>query len=412
MELVHEKYKQTHVGLIPSDWSLVKFKDVCFMKGRIGWQGLNQTEFTNNTEEPFLITGMNFKDGEIRWNEVYHVSNERYEIAKEIQLKINDVLMTKDGTIGKLLFVSDIPYPHKATLNSHLLVFRPLKNSYNPKYLYYNLASPYFDRHVELTKSGTTFFGVSQTSVGEYNIILPPINEQTAIANALSDVDNWINSLEQLITKKRLIKQGVIQELLQPKVGWEVKKLGDIATIVRGASPRPIENPIWFDEISGIGWVRISDVTKSKKTLKETTQKLSDLGVKNSRLVEKDNLIMSICATVGRPILTIFNVCIHDGFVVFKNPSVDKEYLYYFLTSIEDNWSRNGQTGSQMNLNTGLINNTEIPLPPTKEEQTRIAAILSEMDEEITILEENLEKAKQVKLGMMQELLTGRIRLF
>lgn len=114
------------------------------MKGRIGWQGLNQTEFTTNNDEPYLITGMNFKNGAIRWDEVYHVSDERYEIAKEIQLKSGDVLMTKDGTIGKLLYVDYIPYPHKASLNSHLLVFRPLNNSYNPKYLYYHLFSPYF----------------------------------------------------------------------------------------------------------------------------------------------------------------------------------------------------------------------------------------------------------------------------
>ena len=120
---------------------------------------------------------------------------------------------------------------------------------------------------------------------------------------------------------------------------------------------------------------------------------------------------MSICATVGRPILTTFDVCIHDGFVVFRNPLIEKEYLYYFLTYIETDWSKNGQTGSQMNLNTNLINNTYIPFPKSKEEQTRIATILSDMDEEIAQLETKLAKAKQIKQGMMQELLTGRTRL-
>src|SRR5690606_15230252 len=83
------KMKKTEIGVITEDWEIEVFSDVSFMKGRIGWQGLKQTEFTNNDNEPFLITGMNFKEGKIRWDEVYHVSEDRYEIAKEIQLRPN-----------------------------------------------------------------------------------------------------------------------------------------------------------------------------------------------------------------------------------------------------------------------------------------------------------------------------------
>jgi len=120
------------------------------------------------------------------------------------------------------------------------------------------------------------------------------------------------------------IKKGYKQtELGVIPENWEVKKISNIAKITRGASPRPINSPIWFDEKSKTGWVRISDVTKSIKILKYTTQKLSELGIKHSRYVEKNNLIMSICATVGRPILTEIDVCIHDGFVVFSDLKIE-----------------------------------------------------------------------------------------
>jgi len=185
---------------------------------------------------------------------------------------------------------------------------------------------------------------------------------------------------------------------------WEVKKLGDIAEIVRGASPRPIEDPKWFNNNSLIGWVRISDVTSSIKTLQFTTQKLSDLGVKSSRYVERGNLIMSICATIGRPILTLIDVCIHDGFVVFRKPIINKEYLYYFLSFIEKDWSKNGQTGSQMNLNTNLIKTREIQLP-TKAEQTLIANALSDADLYIESLEKLIAKKQKIKQGSLQQLL-------
>ena len=193
-------------------------RDVSTLKGRIGWQGLKQTEFTSNEDEPFLITGMNFKDGAIRWDEVYHISESRYEIAKEIQLRTADLLMTKDGTIGKVLYIDAIPYPGKASLNSHLLLFRPIKGSYNSRYLYSQLSSQRFKDFIELSKSGTTFFGLSQAAVGNYPVLLPPMEEQIRIAAILSDMDAGIVTLEEKLAKARAIKQGMMQELLTGRI--------------------------------------------------------------------------------------------------------------------------------------------------------------------------------------------------
>ncbi|MDE2156862.1 MAG: restriction endonuclease subunit S [Xanthomonadaceae bacterium] len=145
--------------------------------------------------------------------------------------------------------------------------------------------------------------------------------------------------------------------------------------------------------------------------LERTEQRLSQLGIQHSRPVTRNSLIMSICATVDRPIVTKIDVCIHDGFVVFGKITVDQTFLYYVLRAIEGDWSRHGQTGSQMNLNTMLINSTEVLFPPTGEEQTAIAEVLSDVDAEIAALETHLAKTHQLKQGMMQQLLTGRIRL-
>ncbi len=193
-------------------------QEVSSLKGRIGWQGLKQSEFTANENEPFLITGMNFKDGAIRWNEVYHISEDRYEMAKDIQLRTGDVLMTKDGTIGKVLYIDEIPPPGKASLNSHLLLFRPIGGSYHPKYLYYQLSSKRFTDFIELSKSGTTFFGLSQAAVGKYPVVLSLIEEQTAIAAILSDMDAEIAALEAKLVKARQVKQGMMQELLTGRI--------------------------------------------------------------------------------------------------------------------------------------------------------------------------------------------------
>lgn len=193
---------------------------------------------------------------------------------------------------------------------------------------------------------------------------------------------------------------------------WDAVKLGSIArSIHRGASPRPIDDPVWFDETSNVGWVRISDVTRSGRYLIETMQRLSQQGVRHSRFLPRGALIMSICATVGRPIETRIDVCIHDGFIVFERPAVEQGFLYHALKDLEPRWSSKGQTGSQMNLNTGLIKSTQIPLPPTKTEQQAIAEALSDADALIESLEQLLAKKRQITRGAMQALLTGKKRL-
>ncbi len=207
-------FKQYDYGIIPDDWSVRPFNKVSSMNGRIGWQGLKQDEFTENPDDPFLITGMNFKDGRIRWGEVYHIPTKRYQEAPDIQLQVGDVLATKDGTIGKLLFVDHIPNPGKASLNSHLLVFRPLNQQYDPKFLFYQLGSPAFVRHIELHKSGSTFFGLTQAATGKYPVVIPSLPEQTTIAAALSDMDAELAALEARRDKIHALKQGMMQELL------------------------------------------------------------------------------------------------------------------------------------------------------------------------------------------------------
>lgn len=319
------------------------------------------------------------------------------------------VVTGRYGTIGEVFFIPDDFWP----LNTTLYV-RDFHDN-DPLFVSYLLRT--IDFHTHSAKSGVP--GVNRNDLHEIVVPFPPTKaEQEAIAGALADADALIESLEQLIAKKRQIKQGVMQELLTGKKRlpgfmdkWVIKSLGALASIQRGASPRPIDSPIWFDENSAVGWVRISDVTGSGMYLRETTQHLSPLGIQHSRPVRQGSLIMSICATVGRPIITEIDTCIHDGFVVFDDLQADKLFFYYTLKSIEDEWSRHGQTGSQMNLNTDLINRTKVSVPPTAEEQIEIALFLSDMDSETAAVEAKLAKVRKIKQGMMQDLLTGRIRL-
>ncbi|WRA86485.1 restriction endonuclease subunit S [Helicobacter pylori] len=192
---------------------------------------------------------------------------------------------------------------------------------------------------------------------------------------------------------------------------WKKVRLGDIAEIKRGASPRPIENPKWFCTNSNVGWVRISDISKNSRFLYKTAQKLSKKGIEKSRFIKQNSLIMSMCATIGKPIITKIDTCIHDGFVVFENPKIDLNYLYYFLCYIEKEWLESGQQGSQVNLNVDLIKNKEVFCPKDLDEQAAIANILSDLDHYLCSLDALILKKESVKKALSFELLSQRKRL-
>lgn len=407
-------YKQTEVGVIPEDWEVIclgqlgawkggatpSMRDPAFWeKGNIPWVSSGDVKRPLLNDAPMKITSHAVKNSSTTLLPVHSI-----------------LIVTRSGILRKYLPVAKNTVP--LAINQDIKALIP-NEAYVSDYLLQLLqwSGPYI--LASCMKAGTTVESVEFRWLKSFAIPLPPTKaEQEAIAKALSDADALIESLSLLLAKKRHLKQGAMQELLTGKKRlpgfsgeWEVKRLAEIAKIQRGASPRPIDSSIWFDENSSVGWVRISDVTSSGMYLNETTQRLSPLGVQNSRPVSRGSLIMSICATVGRPVITEIDVCIHDGFVVFENLRVAQHYLYYILKFIEADWSRHGQTGSQMNLNTGLINRTKVSLPPTTEEQTAIATILSDMDTEIAALNEKLAKARNIKQGIMHELLTGRIRL-
>lgn len=195
--------------------------------------------------------------------------------------------------------------------------------------------------------------------------------------------------------------------------GWHETSLGSLAHIRRGSSPRPITSPRWFDSQSEVGWVRISDIAGSDgRTLRNTSQRLSVDGIARSRQIAPGTLIMSIAATVGRPVVTGFPTCIHDGFVSFEHlRAVDRDFLFYVLKHLEGSWSSSGQTGSQTNVNTAIVARKVVEIPKDLHEQRLVAKALSDADDLISALKRMIAKKRAVKQGMMQRLLSGETRL-
>ena len=185
------------------------------LKARIGWQGLTTVEYLT-TGDYYLVTGTDFVEGRVNWSTCYFVDRSRFVQDRNIQLEPSDVLLTKDGTIGKAGFVDSLPGP--ATLNSGIFVVRPKKNSYFPKYMYYILTSQIFDDFLARLQAGSTISHLYQKDFSGFSFNAPQMDEQRAIATVLSDMDTEIAALEQRRDKTRTIKQGMMQQLLTGRV--------------------------------------------------------------------------------------------------------------------------------------------------------------------------------------------------
>lgn len=184
---------------------------------------------------------------------------------------------------------------------------------------------------------------------------------------------------------------------------WEQCKLGDLAEIVRGASPRPISDPKWFDNDSNVGWLRIADVTAQDGRIRYLEQKISELGQEKTRVIKTPHLLLSIAATVGKPVINYVPTGVHDGFLIFLNPKFNILYAFWWLEMFREKWNKYGQPGSQVNLNSDLVKNQVINIPNEKE-QEKISSFLESLDKIITLHQRKLDKLQATKKALLQEM--------
>ena len=194
-------------------WTYFNLAENSKLKARIGWQGLTKAEYLSNGYA-YLITGTDFSDGRIDWNTCYFVSRHRFEQDTNIQIRNGDILITKDGTIGKVAIISNLT--KAATLNSGVFVVRPQKQeNYISEFVYHVLNSFIFEEFLEKLSAGSTINHLYQKDFVSFTFMMPiSLEEQKAIAQILSDMDKEIERLEKKLAKYQQIKQGMMQELL------------------------------------------------------------------------------------------------------------------------------------------------------------------------------------------------------
>jgi len=397
-------YKQTEVGVIPEDWEAARLGDKTTKVG----SGITPTggERVYKQEGRPFLRSQNVGWGTLILDDIAFIDEDTHAKFQDTEIEICDVFLNITGaSIGRSA-VADCRVK-RGNVNQHVCIIRTNQVQLHPRFLNYFLLSTAGQKQIESFQAGGNRQGLNFGQIRSFLIPLPPTKaEQEVIAEALSDADALIESLEQLIAKKRHLKQGAMQELLTGKKRlpgfsgeWERKRLGDVAEIVMGQSP---SSSYYNYKDDGLPLIQGNADIANRLTIKRVfTTEITKRG-------RCGDILMSVRAPVGEIAHAIFDVCLGRGVCSIRYAN---DFLYHSLIAKESTWVKLSKGSTFDSVNSTDVKAFEIGLPSEYEEQVAIATILSDMDAEIDAMEAKLAKTRQVKQGMMQELLTGRIRL-
>jgi len=415
---VRKGYKQTEVGVIPEDWDVKKLGELVSLRTGPFGSSVHKSDYVNSGI-PF-INPTHIFNGELFPDPNVTVSPETVARLSEFQLRINDIIMGRRGEMGRCAVVKE--GQQGWLCGSGSMILRP-NSKIVPEFLQRVISSPLVIKKIEETSVGSTMINLNQAVVNGLPITYPPLAEQEAIAEALSDADALIESLETLLAKKRQVKHGAMSELLRPKAGWVEITVADLAgganNIVDGPFGSNLKNSDYV--ANGVPVLQGLNITHDKFIWKEVRyishKKAKDLYRSNAQV---GDLLTVKIGSVGFSAI-IDNLDGNEFAIIpanllrtrIQNRNTNINFIFYLLTSDFGKKKLRDLAGNTAQPAIGLTGyrNLSFVVPSSYEEQTAIAEILSDMDAEIRAVEEKLSKARAVKAGMMSELLTGRIRL-
>lgn len=423
------------IGNIPADWEIKKIKYIATLKGRIGWQGLTSDEYTD--EGAYLITGTDFNNGGINWETCVHVPMKRWEEAKDIQIENGDLLITKDGTVGKVAIVDGLDSP--CSLNSGVLRISTI-NGYDRRFLFWVLQSEVFwTWYLNKTAGNSTILHLYQGDFAEFNYAIPPLPEQRAIATFLDDrcgqVDSILADLERQIEILRQYKKALITEAVtkgldksvpmkdsgidwigeMPK-HWEIKRLKFLGTARNGLTYAP-EDVV--DEDKGVLVLRSSNIQNDVLAFEDNVYVKTK--IPHELILQENDLL--ICSRNGSQALIGKCALIdkktagqtYGAFMCVYRSRYNKFIHYALLSDIFSYYLGTFLTSTVNQLTNQNLYNIRIPIPLNLKEQADIVAYLDKKCAKINELIAEKQKAAEImqkyKKSLIYEYVTGKKRV-
>ena len=405
------KYKNTEIGRIPEEW------ETCTILSQsnklvVAFVGTCEKYYTNKGEGVMMLRTGDLKERSIDYTNIKYISYSFHNANKKSQLKKGDILIARHGSNGH-----GVIYDKNDEANSlNFVIVHLIDNEYLNSYLVYCLETNIVREQIEAATAGSTQKVINTKAIGELIVPKPNILEQQSIASALTSIDNLISSLGKLIEKKKNIKQGAMQQLLTGKIRlkeftepWVYRKISEIATTSSGGTPsRSIPNYYYGD----IKWFTTTELKDNY--LYDSVEHITREALNHSsaKMFSANTILMAMYgATIGKLGVLKEPSTTNHACCAIKCNDIVEIFLFYILLYNRKSIIEKGCGAGQPNISQAIVNELSFLVPPCEKEQQAIANILSKMDNEITALEAKRAKYEAIKQGMMQQLLTGKIRL-
>ncbi len=424
------------IGYIPQSWSTKRIKYIATLKGRIGWQGLTSDEYQD--DGAFLITGTDFIDGGINWDTCVHVPIKRWEEAKEIQIEEGDLLITKDGTVGKVAIASGLP--GETSLNSGVLRIMPIEG-YSRRFLFWVLQSDVFWNWFNYRNAGnSTILHLYQDDFAEFIYAFPDEKGQEAIAYYLDKqcdkIDDVISDLEKQIEKLKEYKYALIKKCVTKGLDdsvalkdsgirwigkipehWERKRIKHITSYI-GSGTTPLSGDASYYDGGAINWIQSGDLY-SKSAVTDTEVKITPFALKKYsalKVLDPPYIVIAMYgASVGNIAISEISACSNQACCSIKtDKDNDLLYLYYWMLFCKEDFLSKSVGGGQPNISQVIIKN-EIFIQPPLVEQQDIGKFLNSKCSNVDLIikekENQIEVIKNYKKSLIYEYVTGKRRV-
>ena len=415
------EFKDTEIGRIPKEWEVVKLGEVC-TKIKAGGTPLTSKKEYYNGNIPFVkIEDMTSSYKYIK-STLTSITEAGLKNSSAWLVPVKSLLVAMYGSIGAIA-INEI----EVATNQAILAILPNNEKTNVEFLFYLLThlKPLLKKHAKQT----TQANLTAEIIKNFKIALPKYFEQQRIAEILSTIDEAIRKTDEAIAKTERLKKGLMQELLTKGIGhkefkdteigripkeWEVLELGDekITVFIKsGNTPSKEIQEYWN---GGILFVTQGDMTKVNKYLYETSEKITELGLKNFNLfiIPENSILLSMYGTIGKVVINKNPVTVSQNIAAIKlnNKNADQEYFFYAIQYYSFQFKKKAKISTMKHLNIKIVKKIYLPLPSLQEQQ-QIALIISTVDKKLGILKQEKVKLERIKQWFMEELLTGRIRV-
>lgn len=416
---MQEKTKEPEIRFagFTGAWEQRKLSDLCSMHARIGWQNLRTSEFLDQGQY-LLITGTDFDNGSIRFNSCHFVKKERYDQDKNIQVKNGSILITKDGTLGKVAYVENLNKP--ATLNAGVFNVKTKGNDVDNKYLFQYLKAPFLMKYVDEKSTGGTIKHLNQSILVNFPVVLPGVEEQRKIGEFLSHIDSILTLHQRKYEKLLNIKKSMLEKMF-PKEGevvpeirfkgftgaWEQRKLGNLGETYTGLSGKSKEDfghgtakfitymNVYSNPVSDPEGTDLIEVDNRQNTVR----KGDVLFTTSSETPEEVGMSSVVFESIENTYL--------NSFCFGYRPKIEFNNFYLAFLLRSGGFRKNiiflAQGISRYNISKNAVMNIPIPIP-AKEEQEAIGDFFKHLDALLTLHQRKLEMLKNVKQAFLEKM--------